>query len=111
MSLVNPDLTFNRSAIMTWAWEEWRIKRKLPASYGHTFAKCLKRAWSTAKFARENFRCRPEEDARRAAEEARWLASRTSLTEEQRKASDAWIIASCSTDGRLPDAAYQLWAR
>ncbi len=107
MSLVHADLTFDRCAIMSFAWAEWREKRKLPASYGHTFAKCLKRAWSTAKFARENLRRRPEQDAQRAAEYMRFHAYLASLSREERIARDASIIASCSTDGRLSDAAYR----
>lgn len=107
MPLVNEDLSFNRSAIMTWAWEEWRTKRKLPASYGWTFGGCLKRAWSTAKLARENLRRRPADDARRAAETAAHARYEASLTVEQRRARDASIIVSCSTDGRLPAAAYR----
>lgn len=101
MALVHPDMTFDRSAIMSFAWAEWREKRKLPASYGHTFAKCLKRAWSTAKFARENIRNRPAEDARRAEEDAAFWRYQASLTAEERAERDAWIIASCSTDGPL----------
>lgn len=102
MSLVNPDLTFNRSAIMSWAWFEWRQKRKLPARYGHTFGTCLRSAWGTAKLARENLRRRPADDARRAAEAAAHERYEASLTLEQRRTRDAWIIAQCSTDGRLP---------
>lgn len=111
MPLVNENLSFNRSAIMSWAWEEWRTKRKLPASYGWSFGSCLKRAWSIAKFARENLRRRPAEDARRAAEADAHARYEASLTVEQRRARDASIIASCSTDGRLPKATYQLLAR
>ena len=98
MSLIRPDFSYDRREILFFAWREYRGR----LNHRRTFADCLSYAWRLARCARqrraEGALAREAADA--AANATALDAYRASLTAEQRAASDAWLIASCSTDGR-----------
>ncbi len=103
MSLVRPDLSYDRSAILVFAWSQFRGPLNRPGTINRkSFGACLSYAWRLAKAARaRKAEGAAEREAAEAAARATALeAFRASLTAEQRAASDAWLVASCSTDGR-----------
>ena len=107
MSLIRPDLSYDRRAIMLFAWGAYRRQLNQRGTRSHKpFGYFLADAWRLARAARQR---RAEgalarEIAQAAANATALEAYRASLTDEQRAASDAWLIASCSTDGRrVPD--------
>ncbi len=103
MSLVRPNLSYVRSAIMAFAWGQFRGPLNRPGTINRkSFGDCLAFTWRLARAARtRKAEGAAAGEAGEAASRATALeAFRNSLTAEQRAASDAWLVASCSTDGR-----------
>ena len=106
MLLVNPNLTFNRSAIRAEARRRFEAKGPFAAAHGG-FPRFLKDVFGIAKRARADIAAGgPEARAREAAEkEARYAAFLKSRSAADLARSDELIGLLCSTDGRLPLAA------
>ena len=106
MPLVRPDLAYYRSAILAFAWGQYRGPLNRPGTVARrSFGDCRSYAWRLARSARAR---KAEGAAEREAAEAAARASaldafRASLTAKQRAASDAWLVRSCSTDRALPE--------
>ena len=107
MPLVLPDLSYNRSAIMRSAWEDYRapLNRNAGGSYRRSFGACLSYAWRVAR----NLRARMA-DGSLAREKAEYEARQREYAEaiaretpEQSERIWALIVRQCSTDGRLPE--------
>ena len=107
MSLIRLDLSFDRRAIMVFAWASYRGPFNQRGTRWHKpFGYFLADAWKLARCARQRRAdgALARETAEAAARVTALEAFRNSLSAEQRAASDAWLIASCSTDGRrVPD--------
>ena len=88
---------------MVFAWGAYRrqLNQRGTRSY-KPFGYFLADAWKLARCARHRRAdgALARELAAAAANATALEAFRASLTDEQRAASDAWLIASCSTDGR-----------
>lgn len=106
MSLVRPDLTFDRSAIMRSAWAEFRSPFNGRGTRWHKpFGQCLAYAWRVARALRAR-KADGSHDRERAEAAARGTLRQqleASLTMDQKAAQWAWIVQQCSTDGRLPE--------
>lgn len=103
MSLVHPTLSYDRAAIMRYAWAEFRgpFNRHGTRSF-KPFGHFLAAAWRVAR----NVRARmadgtiQREQAEIAARETLRQQLEASITQDQREAQWAWIMRQCSTDGR-----------
>lgn len=101
MSLINSDLTFDRSAIFAEAWRRTRAKGRFAAAHGG-FPRFLKDTWSTAKAVRADMADGgPQRRASEAAERAARYAARA-VSDDQRVRQDEITALLCSTDGQLP---------
>jgi hypothetical protein len=103
MSLVRPNLTFNRSAIRAEARRRFEAKGRFAAAHGG-FPRFLKDAFAVAKRVRADMAAGgPESRAREAAETAaRYAAFLKSRTAADLARSDELIGLLRSTDGRVP---------
>ena len=103
MPLVFPSLSYDRAAIMRYAWAEFRgpFNKRGTRSF-KPFGHFLTMAWRVARNVRARMadgsieRARAERAARETFRQQLWA----SLTDDQRAAQDAWLIQQCSTDGR-----------
>jgi hypothetical protein len=106
MSLVRPDLSFNRSAIRADARRRYEAKGRFAAAHGG-FPRFLKDAFAVAKRVRADMAAggpkrREREAAERDASYSAFLKSRTAADLAR---SDELTGLLCSTDGRLPGSA------
>ena len=107
MPLVRPDLSYDRSAIMHSAWEDYRdpLNRNAGGGYRRSFGACLSYAWRVAR----NLRARmadgslAREKAEYEARQREYAEARARETPEQAARAWAFIVRQCCTDGRLPE--------
>jgi hypothetical protein len=104
MSLVRPDLCFNRPAIRAEARRRCEAKGRFAAAHGG-FPRFLKDAFGIAKRVRADMAAEgPQKRAREAAERDARYAARD-VSDAQRARLDEMTGLLCSTDGRLPRSA------
>lgn len=104
--LCQPDHSYDRRAIMAFAWSEYRSPLNRPGMSGRqTFGQCLAYAWQIARSLRARM-----VDGSYARQQAEYAARETlrqqleaSLSLEEKAAQWALIAYACSTDGRLPE--------
>lgn len=103
MSLVLPNLSYDRTAIMRYAWAEFRGPFNRPGTRSFKpFGHFLAAAWRVAR----NVRARmadgsiQREQAEIAARETLRQQLEAAITQDQQAAQWAWIMRQCSTDGR-----------
>lgn len=106
MSLVLPNLSYNRSAIMHSAWDRYRTQFAKPGTRSHRpFGHFLSIVWGVARAVRARMAdgSLQREKAEYEASQRRQAEALANETPEQAAVAWAWISRQCSTDGRLPE--------
>ena len=106
MSLVLPNLSYDRAAIMRSGWDRFRTQLDKPGTRSHRpFRHFLSIVWGVAKAVRARMAdgSHQREKAEREADLRRQAEALANETPEQAARAWAWISRQCSTDGRLPE--------